>query len=112
MCDNKTIEEKLDKLIKGQFEVIGKRGGVHKIIQRGKSRGEDAIVHEIANKEGKTYRKRVKISDILKAYNYYREKKELTRDWAKENIPECLKDGGCNFVVIRGLVEKIYNMSL
>jgi hypothetical protein len=73
----------------------------------GKSRGEDALVYEIPPKlaKRKPSTKRITESDFNSALSQLSATGKLTRKWFNENLPDCAKDGGCNFTTIGGIFE-------
>ena len=54
---------------------------------------------------GKASKKRIKISDFKAAYDVLVKTGEFTYSWFKDNLPDCAKDGSCNFTTIGGIFE-------
>ncbi len=49
--------------------------------------------------------KRIKISDFQAGYDVLVKTGEFTYSWFKDNLPDCAKDGSCNFTTIGGIFE-------
>lgn len=81
--------------------------GEYRVVGWGQSRGEDALVYSIPARlsGGKASKKRIKISDFKAAYHVLVKTGEFTHSWFKENLPDCAKDGSCNFTTIGGIFE-------
>lgn len=74
----------------------------------GHRRGEEALVYTIpshSEKEPKPYQKGVTFTEFFRAYTVLQETGEFTRQWFRDNLPECNKEGGCNFTTIGGIFE-------
>ena len=71
----------------------------------GTSRGESALVYLTPKKPGskKQASKRIRVSDFRKAHSVLISTGEFTREWFNKNLPDCAKDGGCNFTTIGGI---------
>jgi len=82
-------EAKADFLVKG----VGMR------------RGERAIIYTIPNQmdPDRPYEKGVTVSELERARRELLSSRKLTRQWFVENLPECNKEGSCNFTTIGGL---------
>ncbi len=78
---------------------------MQKIKGWGHSRGERALVYTIPNKKDNTKlsSKRVKESDFRKTHDQLIKNGTFTKQWFAENLPECSKDGDCNFTTIGGI---------
>lgn len=79
------------------------------ILGWGKSRGERALRYSIPKKQTskKQNIKRIRASDFEKAYKSLKSGGQFTRNWFEINMPDCAKDGGCNFTTIGGIFELI-----
>ena len=79
----------------------------YRVVGWGQSRGEDALVYSIPTllSGGKASKKRIKISDFKAAYDVLVKTGEFTYGWFKDNLPDCAKDGSCNFTTIGGIFE-------
>ena len=71
----------------------------------GMRRGEQAIVYAVPNhihplRPGE---KGINISEFEAAYKQLMDAGELTREWFRENLPECDREGTCNFTTVGGL---------
>jgi hypothetical protein len=73
----------------------------------GKRRNEDAIIYLIPNHQNpqKPYSKGITFSEFEKAYSELQSSGMFTREWFNKNLPECSKEGGCNFTTIGGIFE-------
>ena len=82
-------EAKADFLVKG----VGMR------------RGERAIIYTIPNQmdPDRPYEKGITVSELERARHELLSSRKLTRQWFVENLPECNKEGSCNFTTIGGL---------
>jgi hypothetical protein len=70
----------------------------------GSRRGETALVHSIPNKRGgRRYEKGVTIAELQDAYAELCKNGQFTRIWFASALPECAKEGSCNFTTIGGL---------
>lgn len=80
---------------KGDFRVKG----------WGKRRGEAALIYLIPNHRDPTtpHQKGVTVSELQRARKQLERTGEFTRLWFKENLPDCSKEGDCNFTTIGGL---------
>ena len=58
-----------------------------------------------SEKEPKPYQKGVTFTEFFRAYTVLQETGEFTRQWFRDNLPECNKEGGCNFTTIGGIFE-------
>jgi len=79
----------------------------YRVVGWGQSRGEDALVYSIPTllSGGKASKKRIKISDFKAAYDVLVKTGQFTYSWFKDNLPDCAKDGNCNFTTIGGIFE-------
>lgn len=79
----------------------------YRVVGWGQSRGEDALVYSIPTRSsgGKPSTKRIKISDFQAAYDVLVKTGKFTHNWFEENLPDCAKDGNCNFTTIGGIFE-------
>ena len=71
----------------------------------GKRRGEHALIYRIQNhrRPEKPYEKGITVSEFDKAFSELKRSGEFTRSWFEQNLPECAKEGGCNFTSIGGI---------
>jgi hypothetical protein len=66
----------------------------------GKSRGEEALVYLVPNRNGEgSSEKRVCSSEWETAYQHLLSGGQITSNWFKQNIPKAAKDGMCSFRV-------------
>jgi len=79
----------------------------YRVVGWGQSRGEDALVYSIPTRSSgrKPSTKRIKISDFQAAYDVLVKTGGFTHSWFEENLPDCAKDGSCNFTTIGGIFE-------
>jgi hypothetical protein len=68
-------------------------------------RDEKALIYTIPNhnKPQSPYKKGITVSEFEKAYQRLTTSGEFTKKWFIENLPECHKEGSCNFTTIGGL---------
>jgi hypothetical protein len=73
----------------------------------GKRRGESALIYQIPNHSNpsKPYEKGITVAEFEKAHAELVKSGEMTRDWFNRNLPDCAKEGGCNFTTIGGIFE-------
>lgn len=75
----------------------------------GMRRGEEALVYRIPTnnleKYPNGYEKGITFTEFYAAYTVLQETSEFTKKWFKENLPECAKEGGCNFTTIGGVFQ-------
>ena len=75
----------------------------------GMRRGEEALIYRIPTNNLEKYpnghEKGVTFTEFYKAYTVLQETSSFTREWFNENLPECAKDGGCNFTTIGGIFK-------
>ncbi len=73
----------------------------------GLRRGERALIYTIPNHKTPTkpYQKGITISEWATAFEHLTETGDLTRSWFEQSMPECAKEGGCNFTTIGGVFE-------
>jgi hypothetical protein len=73
----------------------------------GKRRNENALIYQIPNHQNpnKPYSKGVTFTEFEKAFTRLQTSGEFTREWFDANLPECSKEGGCNFTTIGGIFE-------
>ena len=69
-------------------------------------RGERAFIYTIPNHKTPTkpYEKGVTNSELQSAFGRLIDKGEFSRSWFEQSMPECAKEGGCNFTTIGGLL--------
>jgi len=79
----------------------------YRVVGWGQSRGEDALVYSIPTRLSRTKpsKKRIKISDFKAAYDVLVKTGEFTYSWFEDTLPDCAKDGSCNFTTIGGIFE-------
>lgn len=73
----------------------------------GKRRGERALIYYIPNRSphGKPYEKGITETEWEIANDELKSQGRITRQWFNECLPECAKEGGCNFTTIGGIFE-------
>lgn len=75
----------------------------------GMRRGEEALIYRIPTENLEKYprghEKGVTFTEFYEAYTVLQKTSKLTREWFDENLPECAKEGGCNFTTIGGIFE-------
>ena len=75
----------------------------------GMRRGKAALVYRIPTNNLEKYphghEKGVTFEEFHKAYTVLQKTSSFTREWFDKNLPECAKEGGCNFTTIGGIFE-------
>lgn len=73
----------------------------------GKRRGENALIYRIPshNPNKPYYEKGITESEWIDAYNQLMKTGYFTHQWFEENLPDCAKEGSCNFTTIGGIFE-------
>lgn len=71
----------------------------------GMRRGEYALIYTIPNHSSplKPYQKGITVTELENSYERLINAGKLTRPWFKRNLPECDKEGPCNFTTVGGL---------
>ena len=72
-------------------------------------RGERALVYSMPNhsKPDEPRKKRVTVNELRQAYERLVATGEFTRAWFKECMPDCNKEGSCNYTTIGGIFELV-----
>ncbi|MCI0712635.1 MAG: hypothetical protein L0154_20940 [Chloroflexi bacterium] len=73
----------------------------------GERHGEEALIYQIPNHKNthKPYEKGITVSEWHQAYQRISNGEPFTREWFNQNMPDCAKEGGCNFTTIGGIFE-------
>ena len=75
----------------------------------GMRRSEEALVYRIPTNDLEKYphghEKGVTFTEFYKAYTVLQETSNFTKAWFNEKLPECAKEGDCNFTTIGGIFE-------
>ena len=73
----------------------------------GRRRGEEALIYNVPNHSNpsKPHQKDITVSEFEKAYRQLTTSGLIDRRWFNENLPDCAKEGGCNFTTIGGIFE-------
>ena len=73
----------------------------------GMRREEKAVVYTIPGRKNPndTHEKGINFSEFKKAFIQLDTSGELSSNWFKINLPECKKEGNCNFTTIGGIFE-------
>lgn len=73
----------------------------------GRRRGEPALVYTVPNHRNpsRPYEKGIAISEFESAYAQLRTSGRFTRQWFNVHLPECAKEGGCNYTSIGGIFQ-------
>ena len=79
----------------------------YKVKGFGMRRGEKAIIYKIPARTNTNsiHEKGINFIEFKKAYDHLNKSGELSSSWFKENLPECRKEGSCNFTTIGGVFE-------
>lgn len=76
----------------------------HTIKGWGMRRGEAALVYFIPTKNSATQsQKGITESEFEIAFSQLKTSGEFTRNWFNEHLPQCAKEGPCNFTTIGGI---------
>ena len=70
-------------------------------------RGQEALIYTIPShsKKSKHYVKGITLSEFNKAYSELLKSGSITKKWFNSKLPECAKEGSCNFTSIGGVFE-------
>lgn len=70
------------------------------------SNGEEAIAYSIPSHKTphRPFKKRIRVSELNKAYLEFQSSGELTREWFNTKLPKLAKEGACSFTTIGGLL--------
>lgn len=75
----------------------------------GMRRGEEALIYRIPTNDSEKYpnghEKGITFGEFYKAYSVLQEISQFTKKWFNENLPECAKEGDCNFTTIGGIFD-------
>ena len=73
----------------------------------GKRRGESALIYKIPNHKNpsKLSEKGVNVGEWHKVYSRIKSGEDFTRDWFNHNMPDCAREGSCNFTTIGGVFQ-------
>lgn len=102
------FDNELKQLVQRQcFIPKPKSNNTFKLIRLGKRRNECAIIYSIPNHRNanKPYLKGITFSEFHKAFEKLQVSGEITCKWFNQNLPECAKEGGCNFTTLGGILE-------
>jgi hypothetical protein len=79
--------------------------GLFRVKGQGKRRGQSALIYSIPNRRNSdaSYEKGINEGEWRKAYSELLGTGHFTADWAKQNIPDCIREGYCNFTTIGGV---------
>ena len=102
------IIERIEKVTKGGT-IIPKPAAKDnfRIKGWGSRRGERALVYTIPNHKdpNRPYQKGVTITEWLQAYHQLVTNGDFRRSWFDQFMPDCAKEGGCNYTTIGGVFE-------
>jgi hypothetical protein len=72
-------------------------------------RGERALVYSMPNhsKPDKRHKKGVTVCELRQAYERLVATGEFTRSWFKEWMPDCNREGACNYTTIGSVFELV-----
>ena len=73
----------------------------------GRRRGERALIYIIPNRQNRNrpYSKGITESEWRRAYDRLTTYGQISRKWFHSTLPECNKEGSCNFTTIGGVFE-------
>jgi hypothetical protein len=73
----------------------------------GTRRGENALIYTIPNWKTPTkpHQKGITTSEWKKAFERLTGAGDFSRSWFNNSMPDCAKEGGCNFTTIGGIFE-------
>lgn len=102
------IAERVRKAI-GPGAIIPKPEGKGEFVVKGwgRRRGEAALIYRIPNHKcpSKPYEKGITESEFERAYAELQRSGQFTRAWFNEHLPNCSREGGCNYTTIGGVFE-------
>lgn len=78
-----------------------------KVYRWGQRRGEKALVYTMPNhsKPERPHKKGVTVSEFRQAHDRIATTGEFTRAWFNERMPDCSKEGACNYTTIGGVLQ-------
>jgi len=73
----------------------------------GLRRGEKAVIYIIPGRKNpnNTHEKGINFSEFIEAYKHLNILGDLSSDWFELNLPDCKKEGNCNFTTLGGIFE-------
>ena len=107
MCD--IIDRLEDEIAPGSVIPKPETDRTYRVKGWGTRRGEQALVYLIPNlkKKSKPHQKGVTVTEWRRAYERLDSTGELRRSWFTEALPECHKEGACNFTTVGGVFVKL-----
>lgn len=83
--------------------------GIFKIKGIGIRRNEEAIIYSIPNHNNPQhpYEKGITFSEFSTVIKQLDEVGFITRDWFNKNLPNCAKEGTCNYTSLCGILENL-----
>lgn len=106
--NEENIKSRISELVENKTIIPKpKTENTFRILRFGKRRNETAVIYSIpSHKEGKShYEKGITYSEIFTALNELSKTGYLSRNWFNENLPNCAKEGGCNYTSLGGILE-------
>ena len=109
MNDFETILSAIEGLPIGTYIPKPKSSDSSKVYGWGQRRGEKALVYAMPNhsKRERPHKKGVTVSELRQAYDQIATTGEFTRAWFNERMPDCSKEGACNYTTIGGVLELV-----
>lgn len=112
MNDSEIISEKLENELKQLVQknsIIPKphTNNPFRVLRIGRRRNQTAIIYSIPCHTGKKshYEKGVTYSDFAKVLQGLEKNGFVTLSWFAENLPDCVKEGSCNYTSLCGMLE-------
>ena len=112
--NNLNIIELIEKYIKEEMIIPRPYAKLDfKVKGFGIRRGKRALIYFVPNSKNlkKPNEKGISLIEFQKAYNQLNKYNELTFKWFEQNLPECNKEGSCNFTTIGGIF-KLLNLAV
>lgn len=105
---DKEIEIKLKELVDKNSRIPKpETNNEFKILRVGIRRNQPAIIYSIPShiNENIHYEKGITYSEFSSVLNELFNTGYVTRTWFNDNLPECAKEGSCNFTSLCGILE-------
>lgn len=102
------VIDEIRKLVKPGTQIPKPQArDIFRVKGDGVRRGEDAIIYTIPNHSDpkRPHEKGITASELESAYKQLQDTHEFTHEWFRRNLPNCAKEGSCNFTTIGGFFE-------
>ena len=105
---DREIELKLQKLVDEKRKIPKpETDNEFRILRVGRRRNQTAIIYSIPShtNENSHYEKGITYSEFSRVLDELSTSGYVTRSWFYNNLPECAKEGSCNFTSLCGILE-------